>query len=61
MCGPPLSAALRPVEGRWQPEETAGPVSRMLFTFVEGLLALGSRKVLVADDLWELVRCDASQ
>ena len=42
--------------GRWQPEERAGLLNRVFFIFCEGLLSLGSRKVLAADDLWDLKR-----
>ena len=42
--------------GRWQPEEQATLFSRIFLNFCEGLLTVGSRKVLAADDLWDLVR-----
>ena len=42
--------------GRWQPEEKASRFSRWFFNFCEGLLSIGSRKVLAADDLWDLTR-----
>ncbi len=43
-------------DGRWQPEEAAGLVSRVLFSYCEGLLSLGSQKVLEGEDLWDLPR-----
>ena len=38
-------------------EESAGLVSSLLYTYCNGLLALGSRKVLMQDDLWAVSRC----
>ena len=45
-----------PSAGRWQPEESAGWLSHMLYTYCNGLLALGARKVLMQDDLWAVSR-----
>ena len=42
--------------GWWQPEEAAGPLSRLLFSYCNGILAMGSRKILVQDDLWDVSR-----
>ena len=43
--------------GRWQPEESSGWLSHMLYAYCNGLLALGARKVLMQDDLWAVSRC----
>ena len=32
-------------------------MSSLLYTYCNGLLALGSRKVLMQDDLWAVARC----
>ncbi|PRW61038.1 multidrug resistance-associated 1 isoform X8 [Chlorella sorokiniana] len=44
--------------GRWCPEENAGFLSRLLFIFVGGLIKLGYRKALDADDLWDVAERD---
>jgi len=43
--------------GWWQPEESAGLLSRLFFSYCNGILAMGSRKILVQDDLWDVSRC----
>jgi hypothetical protein len=45
---------------RWCPEERAGPLGRLLFTYVDGLLALGGQKSLLAGDLWDVAEEDAA-
>ncbi len=50
------SASNVPPAGRWQPEESAGWLSHVLYTYCNGLLALGARKVLMQDDLWAVSR-----
>ena len=42
--------------GWWQPEESAGLLSRLVFSYCNGILKLGSRKILVQDDLWDVSR-----
>jgi hypothetical protein len=42
------------VRGRWCPEEEAGYVSSLLFSWVTGLLKLGNAKTLEAGDLWDV-------
>ena len=42
--------------GRWQPEETAGWTSRLLFKYAVGIMKLGSQKYLVQEDLWAVSR-----
>jgi len=48
---------LRGRAGWWQPEESAGLLSRLFFSYCNGILAMGSRKILVQDDLWDVSRC----
>lgn len=42
---------------RWQPEETAGWVSLLLFNYAVSIMKLGSRKYLIQEDLWDVSRC----
>ena len=42
--------------GWWQPEESAGLLSRLVFSYCNGILKLGSHKILVQDDLWDVSR-----
>lgn len=47
---------------RWCPEENASCFSRLLFSFVDGLIRLGYRKHLAPDDLWDIsVQDEASE
>lgn len=41
---------------RWCPEETCSLFSHMFFLFPNGLMKLGSEKVLDESDLWDLAR-----
>jgi hypothetical protein len=47
--------------GRWCPEETAGPVSRLLFTWIDPLIQIGMRKPLVHEDLWDIHKDDEAE
>ena len=46
--------------GRWCPEEEAGFVSSVLFSWVTGLLQLGNVKTLEAGDLWDVHHKDSA-
>ncbi len=43
---------------RWVPEESAGPLSRLLFSYCNGLVRLGFQRPLEHDDLWDVARRD---
>jgi hypothetical protein len=47
-------------QGRWCPEEQAGLLSRLFFSYCEPLLALGSSKHLESSDLWDTSRRDVA-
>ncbi|KAL4446696.1 hypothetical protein ABPG77_007940 [Micractinium sp. CCAP 211/92] len=46
--------------GRWCPEEQAGFLSRLTFSYVGGLIRLGYRKTLNFDDLWDVAAEDGA-
>jgi hypothetical protein len=56
MCGSLKTVRFLARTGWWQPEESAGLLSRLLFSYCNGILKLGSRKILVQDDLWDVSR-----
>lgn len=56
----PFPASADRPSGRWCPEEEAGPVSRLLFSWVSGLLRLGMAKTLHQEDLWDVAQADAA-
>jgi hypothetical protein len=43
---------------RWCPEEGAGWLSRLFFSYVDSLVAKGRRKVLMPEDLWDVAAAD---
>ena len=45
-------------DGRWCPEEDSGILSRLFFTYCQGLVSLGYHKTLDQDDLWSLAKSD---
>ncbi|KAI3434886.1 hypothetical protein D9Q98_002940 [Chlorella vulgaris] len=47
--------------GHWCPEENAGLLSRLCFTYVGGLIQLGYHKTLDQADLWDVAAADAAQ
>eukprot|EP00191_Tetraselmis_sp_GSL018_P016990 CAMPEP_0177592954 /NCGR_PEP_ID=MMETSP0419_2-20121207/8848_1 /TAXON_ID=582737 /ORGANISM="Tetraselmis sp., Strain GSL018" /LENGTH=334 /DNA_ID=CAMNT_0019083881 /DNA_START=35 /DNA_END=1035 /DNA_ORIENTATION=- len=47
--------------GRWCPEETANPVSRVFFSFANGLVRKGTQKTLEPNDLWDLEKKDEAR
>lgn len=53
-------SAHRCTGGAWCPEQGAGLVSRLLFTWVDPLLAKGLHKSLDAEDLWGTMPEDAA-
>lgn len=65
-CPAALSLLLPPLVqkeglgGRWCPEEEAGPVSLLLFSWVTGLLRVGHRQTLEAGDLWDVHSQDSA-
>lgn len=54
----PLSPNLPTTTSRWCPEEEASWFGRLLFTYVNSLVAKGRRKALEPEDLWSTAHWD---
>lgn len=51
----------RDARDRWCPEEQAGFLSTLFYTYATSLVKLGYKKTLLADDLWDMSRWDEAR